>query len=138
MIRKDYILRMIEEIGKMIAVMLGLLNKGEIKQAQKLYAEGLKRSLDLDEDAILNMEVEQLRTIFEDRFGESYEGLEVLAGLLAAGADMHVKNEQYSKAKSSYIKAMQLYELVESESATYSVSRQAQMTKLMQLIAQLD
>ncbi len=138
MIRKDYILRMIEEIGKMIAIMLGLLNKGENQQAQKLYAEGLKRSLDLDEDAILNMEVGQMRIIFEDRFGESFEGLEVLAGLLVAGGDMHVKNKHCSKAKSSYVKAMQLYSLVESESGTYSVSRQAQMSKMLQLIEQLD
>lgn len=138
MIRKDYILRMIEEIGKMIATLLGLLNNGDTQQAQKLYAEGLKRSLDLDEDAILNMEVVQLRTIFEDRFGESFEGLEVLAGLLAAGGDIHVKNKHYSKAKNSYIKAMQLYNLVESESGTYSLLRQAQMSKVLQLLEQLE
>lgn len=137
MIRKDYILRMIEEIGKMIAIMLGLLNKGENQQAQKLYAEGLKRSLDLDEDAILSMEADQLRTIFEDKFGESFEGLEVLAGLFAAGGDMYVKNKHYGKAKLSYVKAMQLYHLVETESSTYSVSRQAQMSKVQQLMGQL-
>ena len=138
MLRRDYILRMIEEIGKMIAIILGLVNKGENQQAQKLYAEGLKRSLDLDEDAILNMEVDQLRTIFEDKFGESFEGLEVLAGLLATGGDIHVKNMHFSKAKRSYIKAMQLYQLVESESGTYSLTRQLQMGKLLQLMEQLE
>ncbi|GAF03342.1 hypothetical protein [Saccharicrinis fermentans] len=67
MIKRDYILRMIEEIGKMIAVILGLLKNGEIKQAQKLYGEGLKRALDLDEDTILSLGVDQLKSIFEEK-----------------------------------------------------------------------
>ncbi|MGQ1783571.1 MULTISPECIES: hypothetical protein [unclassified Saccharicrinis] len=128
---------MIEEIGKMIAAILGLLKEGKIEQAQKLYSEGIKRSLDLDEEAILIKDTDQLRNIFEDKFGESFEGLEVMAGLLVQGGDIHVRNNDDERAKSCYIKALQLYNLVEIESGAFSLERQANMGKVNQLINQL-
>lgn len=137
MIRKDYILRMIEEIGKMIAAILGLLKNGEIKQAQNLYAQGLKRALNLDEDKILEMNVGELRAIFEDQFGESYDGLEIIAGLISKGGDIHLRGNNTDKAERCYIKAIELYNLVELESQTFSLSRQAEMGKVTQLIDQL-
>ncbi len=137
MIRKDYILRMIEEIGKMIAIILGLLKKGEIKQAQKLYNDGLQRALNMNEDSMLEMDVNQLRAIFEHEFGESYEGLEVIAGLLVQGGHIHLAADDEDRAEACYLKALALYNLVEIESGTYSLNRQAEMGKLTQHIDQL-
>ncbi|TLX76563.1 hypothetical protein E9993_06645 [Labilibacter sediminis] len=137
MIRRDYILRMIEEIGKMIAAILGLLKKGEISQAQSLYAEGLKRAFDMDENQMLDMGVDKLRFIFESKFGESFEGLEVLAGLISKGGDIHLKDNNAEKAERCYLKALELYNLVELESQSFSFTRQADMLKVTQLIDQL-
>ena len=137
MIRKDYILRMIEEIGKMIAIILGLLKKEDVAQAQSLYNEGLSRVFELEEDDVLDKEVDQLRYIFENKFGESFEGLEVIAGLLVKGGDIHIKDDDEEKAKQCYLKALHLYNLVEIESGTFSSNRQYDMNKLTQLIDQL-
>ncbi len=134
MIRKDYILRMIEEIGKIIAAILGLLKKGDVEQAQKLYLGALRRAFDLEEDKVLDMDVDQLRAIFENQFGESFEGLEIIAGLLVKGGDIHLENSDENKAESCYLKALSLYNLVEMESGTYSLNRQAEMKKVTQLI----
>ena len=134
MIRKDYILRMIEEIAKVIAAILGLLKKGDVEQAQKLYAGALNRAFNLDEDRVLDMDVEQLRAIFENQFGESYEGLEIIAGLLVKGGDIHLENNDENKAELCYLKSLSLYNLVEMESGTYSLNRQAEMRKVTQLI----
>lgn len=137
MIRQDYILKMIEEISKMISIILGLLKKGDVKQAQKLYAESLQRAFNLDEDRILEMDVNQLRAIFESQFGESFEGLEVIAALLVKGGDIHLNKEHKDNAELCYLKALSLYNLVEIESGTFSLNRQAEMGKLTQLIDQL-
>lgn len=137
MIRKDYILRMIEEIGKMIAAILGLLKNENVQQAKKLYDEGLVRIFDLGEDDILEKEAGQLRVVFENQFGESFEGLEVVANFLVKGGDIHIKSGDEAKAKRCYVKALELYNIVEIESATFSLNRQADMGKVSQLIDQI-
>lgn len=128
---------MIEEIGKMIAIILGLLKKGEVKQAQNMYEVGLKRALNLGEDEMLELNVEQLKTIFEDKFGESYEGLEIVAALLSKGGDIHMKVNDDQRAERCYFKSLELYNLIELESQTFSLSRQADMSKVTQLLDQL-
>ncbi len=138
MIRKDYILRMIEEIGKMIAVLLGLLKNGETTQAQFLYEGGLKRIFNLDEDQVLEKDTAILRALFENEFGESYEGLEVIAQLISRGGDIHLQEKDAEKAKKCYLKAMELYNLVEIESGSFSINRQADMGKVAQLLAQIE
>ncbi len=137
MIRKDYILRMIEEIAKVIAAILGLLKDGKTQQAQKLYSEALKRAFDLEEDRVLDMEVDQLRAVFENQFGESFEGLEIIAGLLVRGGDIHLANGNEGKSEICYLKALSLYNLVEMESGIYSINRQFEMKKLTQLIDEI-
>ena len=137
MIRRDYILRMIEEIGKMIAAILGLLKKEQVLEAQKLYREGINRAFDMDENALLEASVNELKAIFEQKFGESFEGLEVVAGLLERGGDIHLKNEDENKTRLCYQKALELYKLAEIESGSFSLDRQAKMNKLTQIIAQL-
>ena len=137
MIRQDYILRMIEEIGKMIAAILGLLKKGEVTQAQRLYSEGIKRAFNMDDDRVLEMSVDKLRLIFENQFGESFEGLEIMAGLISKGGDIQLKNNNHEKAEQCYLKALELFNLVEMESQTFSLSRQAEMGKVTQLVDQL-
>ena len=137
MIRKDYILRMIEEIGKMIAIILGYLKKEQIHQAHKLYKEGLQRALNLDEDSILEKSADELIAVFENKFGQSYEGIELIASLLARGGDIHLKNKNNQSAKKCYLKALELYNIVEIASGTFSIARQSDMSKVTQMIDQL-
>ena len=40
MFQKDYILRMIEMIGDLIAALLGLIKKGDLEQAEKILERG--------------------------------------------------------------------------------------------------
>ncbi|GAF03343.1 hypothetical protein [Saccharicrinis fermentans] len=68
------------------------------------------------------------------KFGESYQGLEMVAGLLVNGGDIHIRNKDEVLAKKCYIKAQQLYGLVERESGIFSLDRQANISKVNQLI----
>ncbi len=137
MIRRDYILRMIDEMVKLIAALLGLLKKGEIEQAQKIYNEGILRALDMDEDTLLQIDLDKLVTIFEVKYGESYEGLETIATLLSRGGDIHLKSGDELRSKQCYFKSLEILNLVELKSDSFSLNRQAEMNKLNQLLHQL-
>ncbi len=138
MIRKDFILRMIEEIAKTLAVLLGLIKKGDVEAAKKLYTDALSRVFkNYDEDFLLDQDVDRLKLLFDNEFGESYEGLEVVARLIVKGGDIHLASNNEEKAVRSYLKALELYNLVEMESGIFSFERQMEMQQLTQMIDQI-
>lgn len=138
MIRKDFILRMIEEVAKTIGVLLGLIKKGDTDAALKLYSDALARVFkNYDEDFILSQDVEALKLLFENEFGESFEGMEVVARLIGKGGDIHLAKENEEKAVLCYVKALEIYNMVELESGTYSFTRQKEMQELTQMVDQI-
>ncbi len=138
MLRKDFILRMIEEVAKTIGILLGLIEKGDTDAALKLYSDALGRVFkNYDEDFILSQDVNALKLLFDNEFGESFEGMEVVARLIVKGGDIHLAKENEEKAEKCYIKALEIYNMVELESGTYSFTRQMEMQQLTQMIDQI-
>ncbi len=138
MIRKDFILRMIEEVAKTIGILLGLIKRGDLEAAKKLYSDALNRIFkNYDEDFILNQDVESLKLLFDNEFGESYEGMEVVARLIVKGGDIHLASDNEDKAEQCYLKALEIYNMVEMESGTFSLSRQMEMQQVTQMIDQM-
>jgi predicted negative regulator of RcsB-dependent stress response len=137
MIRKDYILRFIEEIAKTIGIILGLLEEKKNKEAQLLYGQTIKKILNVEEEKVLDMSVDQLKMNFENKFGENYLGLETVANLIARGGDIQLKNGDESQAMQYYLKSLQLYNIIEMKSGLFSLLRQTEMGKVSQLIDQI-
>ena len=91
----------------------------------------------MDEDKLLQMSTDQIRFIFENEYGESFLGLETLTSLIARGGDIHLAGGNEVKAEQCYMKAMELFNVIEIESGTFSLDRQAQMGKISQLLYQI-
>lgn len=137
MLRKDYILRMIEEMVQMITKILGLLKNGESVKAYSIYTEGLQRILKLNEDELFSLDVDKIRFKFENEYGESFLGLENLADLIVKGGDIHIASNDEGRAEKCYIKALELLNVIEMESGIFSLNRQAKMVKVTQLLDQI-
>jgi len=138
MYQKDYILRMIEMLGEMIAGILGLIRKGNFEQAEdkleNLYFTMLK------EDAAFfrDIPVDELT----DRLlhGHNYTNghLEVLAELFNAEAELRkAKGDKPGSLEYSQ-KSLRLFEFIDAEYKTYSQERIDKMEAIRGRIRSLE
>ncbi len=138
MFQKDYILRMIEMIGELVAGILGLLKKGKVQEASeeldRVYQEILK------EDAAFFQSVpaDQLTETLVKEHDYTHGHLEVLSELLYTEGEVQSAKGETNAAKAAYTKALRLYGFLEQQDKTFSFERQAKMAGLQEKIDKLE
>jgi hypothetical protein len=123
MYQKDYILRMIEMLGKMIAGILGLIKKGDFEQAEdkleNLYYSMLKEDSAFFRDIPADELTDKL--LREHNYTNGH--LEVLAELFNAEAELRLAKEEKSEILEYSQKSLRLFEFIDAEYRTYSQDR---------------
>ena len=124
MFQKDYILRMVEMIGDLIAAMLGLIKKGDLEQAEKLLERGYMELLRRDAAFFQVIPKEQLtdKLISEHHYENGH--LTVLAELFFAEATLNEAQNKLQYSLICYEKAFTLLEFLEKEDKTWSAKRE--------------
>jgi hypothetical protein len=123
MYQKDYILRMIEMLGDLIAGILGLIKKGDYKQASgqlgKIYHDMLK------EDAVLFRTIpkEELTRKLMKEHNYTNGHLEILAELFNIEAELELAQGNRSGCLDYSEKSLTLFEFIDKEYKTYSSER---------------
>ncbi len=137
MYQRDYILRMIEMIGDLIAGILGLIRKGKLQQAENdlggIYYEMLR------EDAVF------FRSIPKDELTEkllkehNYTNghLEILAELFNAEAELSLAKGNKAASLEYSEKSLQLWEFVDREEKTLYPERLKKMDAIRERIVKL-
>lgn len=133
--QEDYILRQIDIlsriIGKILADLLGVKNKGEIIEIDSII-EVLKSELDLDLNQIFELNDEDLFTFLVEERKFTLDNLEKMAEIFfVVGSDM-LKRDNNSCHK--YLKkSLTLLEYINSRDSTYSLGRIKKIEKLKTL-----
>lgn len=138
MFQKDYILRMVEMIGDLIAAMLGLIKKGDLEQAEKLLERGYIELLRHDAAFFQAIPTDKLTgTLIEEH---NYENghLAVLSELFFAEATLNEAQHKLPYALTCYEKSLKLLEFLEDEDKTWSAKREERITLLQTKIAELQ
>jgi hypothetical protein len=123
MYQKDYILRMIEMLGQLIAGILGLIKKGNFKQAEdqleKLYYTMLKE----DSAFFRDIPADELtdRLLHEHNYTNGH--LEVLAELFNAEAELRLAKDDKPGSMEYSQKSLRLFEFIDVEYKTYLQER---------------
>ncbi len=137
MYQKDYILRMVEMIGDLIAAFLGLLKKGDLNQAEKLIERGYTELLRNDASFFLLIPKEQLTDKLIGEHHYEHFHLEILAELFFAEASLAEAQHKTSHSLSCYEKSRILTEFLEQEDKTWSARREERKIILMEKISEL-
>ena len=138
MFQKDYILRMVEMIGDLIAALLGLIKKGDLDQAEKLLERGYMELLRRDAAFFQIIPKEQLTdTLVREHHYENGH-LNVLAELFFAEATLNEAQYKHSYSLICYEKALTLLEFLEKEDKTWSEKREERITLLKTRILELS
>ena len=134
MLQKDYILRMLEMLGDLIAGILGLLRKGELVQAEdkleRLYYDFLKE----DASYFRKLPESRLTTDLLDRHNYSNGHLEILAELFNAEAELCLAKGDKAGVLENSRKSLILFEYIDMAYRTYSQDRIDKMDNLRRRI----
>ncbi|MFZ2286287.1 MAG: hypothetical protein WAV93_04815 [Bacteroidales bacterium] len=137
MYQKDYILRMIEMLGDIIAAILGLARKGDFNKAneklERVYYDMLK------EDAAffrLIPKEELTRKLLEEH-NYTYGHLEILAELFNAGAEIQMAQGNRSGSLENSEKSLLLFEFIDLRQKTLSLPRLDKMSAIRERIKTL-
>lgn len=137
MFQKDYILRMIEMLGDLIAAVLGLIKKGDYNKASeelgKIYYDMLK------EDAAFfrNIPADKLTNKLLTEHNYTNGHLEILAELFNAEAQLDIAQGNRSGCLEYSTKSLILFEFIDNEQKTYSLVRIEKMNDIRNRIETL-
>ena len=137
MYQKDYILRMIEMLGDLIAAVFGLVRKGDFQQAtenlERIYYDMLK------EDAAFFRSIpkENLTHELLEKHDYTNGHLEILAELFNAEAELAEAQGNPQGCLEYSEKALLLFEFIDLEQKTLSLDRLDKMTLIRDRITKL-
>lgn len=124
MYQKDYILKMIEMFGEMLAGILAMIRKKQYKKASEAIENAYTELLQKSSAEILKIDAEDLQDTLQTKYNFSQQQLEILAGLLYAEAEMNLSEKKYASSKSDFQKSLIIFKFLDSEQKTYSIEHQ--------------
>src|SRR5210317_717879 len=92
MIRKDYILRMVEEFAKFLAAIIGLKNEGKYNEALKKIDTVYTGLIDIDPNILKSVSPEEMITFLKNEQKYSNQYLKIIAELLFEEGQIYIEN----------------------------------------------
>ena len=135
MYQKDYILRMIEMLGDLIAAIFGLVRKGDYTQASekldRIYYDMLK------EDAAFfrKIPIDDLTHKLLEEHNYTNGHLEILAELFNADAELELAKGNMNESLDFSEKSLLLFEFIDIKQKTLSLER---LDKMNSIRARID
>jgi hypothetical protein len=130
MYQKDYILRMIEMIGDLLAAILGLIKKGDYKRASeqlgKIYYDMLKE----DATFFRAIPARELTNKLLKEHNYTNGHLEILAELFNTEAELELAQGNKSDSQKYFEKSLMLFEFIDREQKTLFPERLEKMNSI--------
>jgi hypothetical protein len=114
--QEDYFIKQLKDVSKVLAVMLGLAKKGDIKEAIELSVQTLKVQFNLLE----NFSFEELNQLFLDK-KLSVEDLRQLLSLMIERGNL-LTSKSPEAAASEFHKCLIIMGLIEKYATTYDLN----------------
>lgn len=135
-VRKDYILRIIEDFFKFLAQILHLKGEKQYQQAVALIDEASMSLLHLNITELEKTESDISKVIGEKQL--NHDQIEILAQLLKVKADIYKETSARFSAINLYEKSLYLFEYVQNVSKNYSLERINQMGEIKLALKDLE
>jgi hypothetical protein len=123
MYQKDYILRMVEMLADMIALILGLAKKGDYVQASERLSRVYYDMLKQDASFFRTIPEEELTNKLLKEHDYNNGHLEILAELFNAEAELEFVQGNREGSLEYSRKSLMLFEFIDKELKTYSAER---------------
>ena len=138
MYQKDYVLRMIAMIMKVIGELLGLIRKGELDKASEQLGSAYNNFLKEDASFFRNIPAGELTQKLLKEHNYTSGHLEILAELFNAEAELRLARNDKPVCLEFSEKSLILFEFTDKEYKTYSEERMKKMEELRKRISDLS
>ncbi len=136
--QRDYIMRMIEMIGDLVAGILGMIRKGEFERAARSIENAYHEVLREDAAFFSSLPVDALTDTLLGEHHYTNGHLEVLSHLFYAEAELLYARGEKLDSLPFYQKSLKLLEHVVRESRTYSIEKQKRLDLMRDRVAELS
>lgn len=123
MIQKDYILRMIEMLGDLLAAVFGLIRKGEFEKAEEALNQIYYDMLKQDAAFFRKIPESELTDHLLNEHNYTNGHLEILAELFNAEAELSLDRGDKESTLSYSRKSLILFEYIDKAYKTFSQDR---------------
>ena len=120
MIRKDYILRMVEEFGKFLAAIVGLRLEGKLEEALKKIDDVYRGMIDLDPIVIKSVDPGELLDFLQKEKEYNHHYLKMIAELLFEEGQVYAESGDPVSARNVLEKAKILIDYLMEYDKTFS------------------
>lgn len=134
MYNKDYILKMIEMVGELIASIIGKIRKGDYDKASGMLSNLYMDVLREDASWFRNLPEKDLTKKLLAGHNYTNGHLEILAELFNAEAELCLARGQNPECGEYSRKSLILFEFIDSEQRTYSLERINKMESIRRRI----
>ena len=136
--QKDFILRMIEMIGEFIALLLGLIKKGDIEEATKSLDKAYNTFLREDASFFRAIPSDKLTDDLLQKHNYTNQHLEILAELFYAEAELRYTKQDWKSSLEFYQKSLLLLDFVERENKAFSMEKQTRRGEINSRIEEVN
>ncbi len=135
MIRKDYILRLVDEFGKFLAKIAGLRLEGDYDDALKLIDDIYEGMLNAEPKVLKSIDTDKLIDFLqqEKKFNNQY--LKMIAELLFEEGHIYVENGDPISARNVLEKSKVLIEYLMANDTTFSFDWYDKLTAIENALA---
>lgn len=122
-------------LGRVIAAVVGLKGAGQTQQAIQIVNKALNEELELDIQALLEMEPEIMIQELEQKEGMNEENLERVAELFyELAGKMREEQNQPKKMKKLLERSLHIYTHIEEQGNIYSIDRNNKIKEINKLL----
>lgn len=138
MIRKDYILKMLEMLADLVAGIIGMIKKGDFQKATESIDQTYQDLLKQDAAFFSKIPLEDLTDKLIQEHHYTNDHLEILAELFYAQAELAYAENKLEESVLFYRKSIALLDFVIKESKTFSVEKQAKIDYMQNRIEESE
>jgi hypothetical protein len=138
MYHKDYILRMIEMVGQLIAAILGKIKGGDHDKASELLSNLYYDVLREDAAYFRTLTADDMTKKLLEEHNYTNGHLEILAELFNAEAELSMAKGDNKESIGYSQKSLILFEFIDTEMRTYSLERINKIESIKKRIDQLS
>ena len=136
--QRDYLMRQIEQLGEVLAVMLarllGIKQKGDKSLGLEELRQTYKNELDLDVEELITIPREEIIETFLKKNKLMEHHLETIAELLQATGENLIRNDRVGDGDHILEQSLYILEYLQTTTKIYSVNRMMKIEYLKEML----